>query len=894
MFNAVGARDPTEQKWSHKAFQVQQAYWGKDADVTEDEEKDWVQMLREDLQSKRDKINANLVTATTHAHRFDLECEAADLAEDFSTCAMSISVECTNDMIAVAEKIMAHCISIIKQKPPCSFDVVAIGSLARGEATPYSDLEYLFLLAPGSKTPQTVTYFEKLALTTYFIIGNLRETKLSYMAIDELLGQNKWFVDKSKNGFKIDGLAPQAGNIPTGNGAPKTRIDEEPSGNIPTGNGDPLTKNHFITTPDSLAKRYEAILQNPVREDALMGDLTAMLAYMKTVYSYKHPQDQDSPDILLHLKELIAAMEPSEKRRAINKEMLRNDMEKFNFKPDRNLFDTGATVDVKKDLYRFPSLLVYDLSIVFDCVGNSIWETIDLLHKRKHISKEIKSSILFQLACACYVRLSTYLHHDSHDDRVSLLEGFSITQTSTTGVVKGDMARWHIPGGLLFAMCDHLIPLKGEIQNHHGDLDTVLMSERVRSDWWCAVQAMFYCGWNQKAFEFLCSEFGSESHLLTGPDQLCREFNLNLTSEMCDLIGDVLHRIGHRVEAGKYYKAKTDGQTMMQGLKVLSLGASMTPQEGIAAESVIPSQTDGLRFLKIFGFDLQDFYSWMATVTNEQSLGTPVVPALLEVFNMVMKFAHIFARHSRGMEDEIERKLEESGIRDSKLYETYFQKCEVLAMCLMWNGDLIDEMLGNAVSSHSKRREPSKIKSIHEARDQSADLPATESKAVRYMRLELSDRVDSFDSDSMTTWLVMVSFGIWYASIEQYDAAKAYIEKAESLLAKKFGENAAISQNIAVLGAKAINLSLQGRKVESSDFENKCLLLCHKLYGSRSGMIEPLTDMMQWVKKLDRGDNLGSRSDFLQSQHIDVISTVMWDWISSVVVQTEGREDDLD
>ena len=55
-----------------------------------------------------------------------------------------------------------------------------------------------------------------LALTSYFLIGNLSETKLSYMAIKELQG---WFHDTSKNGFKIEGLLEGAGNTLTGNGS---------------------------------------------------------------------------------------------------------------------------------------------------------------------------------------------------------------------------------------------------------------------------------------------------------------------------------------------------------------------------------------------------------------------------------------------------------------------------------------------------------------------------------------------------------------------------------------------------------------------------------------------------------------------------------------------------
>ena len=138
-----------------------------------------------------------------------------------------------------AGRIIRESVQLLNITPPCEFDAVAIGSMAREEATPYSDLEYLFLVEKDK--PETIQYFEMLAITSYFLIGNLAETKLSYMAINKLQG---WFYDTSKNGFKIDGLSEGAGNIPTGNGSE-------------------VKENHFIVTPQELADRYQGILHNP-------------------------------------------------------------------------------------------------------------------------------------------------------------------------------------------------------------------------------------------------------------------------------------------------------------------------------------------------------------------------------------------------------------------------------------------------------------------------------------------------------------------------------------------------------------------------------------------------------------------------------------------------------
>lgn len=135
-----------------------------------------------------------------------------------------------------------------------------MGSLAKGETTPFSDLEYMFLIE--KKTGDTIEYFERLAVTSYFLIGSLKETKLKYMNIKEL---KSWFCDESKNGYKIDGLTEGAGNIPTGDGS-----------NQP--------KNRLIMTVSEAVLHYENFFTMPDEEDAVRGDESAMLSNTSHVY----------------------------------------------------------------------------------------------------------------------------------------------------------------------------------------------------------------------------------------------------------------------------------------------------------------------------------------------------------------------------------------------------------------------------------------------------------------------------------------------------------------------------------------------------------------------------------------------------------------------------------
>ena len=67
--------------------------------------------------------------------------------QEFYDRMKSISLRCSESMSEFASKIVGRSVHLLCHQPPCDFEVIAIGSIARGEATPYSDLEYIFLSA---------------------------------------------------------------------------------------------------------------------------------------------------------------------------------------------------------------------------------------------------------------------------------------------------------------------------------------------------------------------------------------------------------------------------------------------------------------------------------------------------------------------------------------------------------------------------------------------------------------------------------------------------------------------------------------------------------------------------------------------------------------------------
>ena len=491
--------------------------------------------LKSELESIRDKYRLEIKLADELVSQFDGNSIYSELHEKCYEKLSKISADCSEDMRKFAAKIIEMSVSVLKQNAPCSFEAVAIGSIARGEATPYSDLEFFILIEQNTK--QAICYYDMLAMTSYFFIGNLGETKLSYMAVKELHG---WFDDRGKNGFKIDGLSDGAGNIPTGNTS--------------------KNENHFIVTPQQLAERYKTTLDNPDRENALRGDLTAMMAYTVSIYT-----PQDVPTSLLHeFKNLIKPLKTNQKRKEMNEQMLKTDKKKFNFVPRADLIAKGFNADVKKELYRFPSIILLDISIVSECLGSSSWHSLEMLGSYPRISADLAKSMRFLLAAATYIRLAAYLHHDSHDDRISLTKRIACGAQESRKTVNRSTQRWFLPCDFFSSICVLMTPLKNSLQTKD------LMSYQNISDpWGVNVTTLFYSGKPDDAllalkqqYMGLCESPVETALLMTSVLQHDPPYTM-------DVIADILCQCGEIRAALKLWQYMTDTNIRDRRVKIV-------------------------------------------------------------------------------------------------------------------------------------------------------------------------------------------------------------------------------------------------------------------------------------------------------------------------------------
>lgn len=93
-----------------------------------------------------------IAAAAKLANGFDDTDTTSKLANEIFEC-----LDCSDNMAAFTRQIIKVSVGMIKPgRQPCDFEAVAFGSLARGEATPYSDLEFFFLVE--HKTPKIMMY----------------------------------------------------------------------------------------------------------------------------------------------------------------------------------------------------------------------------------------------------------------------------------------------------------------------------------------------------------------------------------------------------------------------------------------------------------------------------------------------------------------------------------------------------------------------------------------------------------------------------------------------------------------------------------------------------------------------------------------------------------------
>ena len=134
LYNSVSVRKPQYDGWKERIFEAQQAYWKGSAGIGYQEQQKINSDLSKILEGIRYEGREAIKSTEKISQRFDINPESVDreLMNEFIESAKCVSMDCTVQMIKFVDRIMDESTKILIKTPPCHYEVVAIGSLARG------------------------------------------------------------------------------------------------------------------------------------------------------------------------------------------------------------------------------------------------------------------------------------------------------------------------------------------------------------------------------------------------------------------------------------------------------------------------------------------------------------------------------------------------------------------------------------------------------------------------------------------------------------------------------------------------------------------------------------------------------------------------------------------
>jgi len=246
--------------------------------------------------------------------------------------------------------LITNAIRKIKTPPPTSYAVITFGSMAREEMTPYSDVEFGFILEEDSNDNRE--YFRKLSHFLELRIINLGES--FYPIIPPIMKVERRSF--TPNGFSLD----SAGISPLGKQGVYELI------------GSPQ---HFVSFQSS------EWLQNNESEIVLVNALAQgsyLTGNQSLVDRYKRGNDE-----LFNTETLTGKTLREERSLSLLKEHLKE----FGPRLDKNRINLGA-FDAKNDVYRPFQMMIGALGLYYAVQSSNTIETIQNLENLGCFSKE--------------------------------------------------------------------------------------------------------------------------------------------------------------------------------------------------------------------------------------------------------------------------------------------------------------------------------------------------------------------------------------------------------------------------------------------------------------------------------------------------------------------------
>ncbi|CAH1249147.1 KLC1 [Branchiostoma lanceolatum] len=366
-----------------------------------EEHKRKLMQIRSECETKLDSIAKKYSSFANN--QSDEERKREELAQ--GTAVRDLYCKIAEDMKTFVRDLLEECIRVVgAPHGDVTYAVVGLGSLAREGMTPYSDLEFAILVQEGNNTDDVRTYFQALTRYLHLKILNLGETILPAVGVKSLNDftspnpLDDWYHDSlTPRGFAFDGAMPWASKTPLGREQGVT---------------DDQLKDLILIPSEMAALQTDprALSWSHLREvltcvTLIHGDPSLVEDYETLLRSILFEEDAQSGTTLgmrRATKNLTASLQE--------------------FKTDLSgMLSAGKLFQVKKEIYRMPSILLSSLGLFFGIRAKSSWEIIQVLHSKEVINVEAEHNLKVAVSIATQLRLQTYLSNAGQKDNISTL-----------------------------------------------------------------------------------------------------------------------------------------------------------------------------------------------------------------------------------------------------------------------------------------------------------------------------------------------------------------------------------------------------------------------------------------------------------------------------------------